>query len=71
MCLEGLPQFSLDKLVASISPCGLTGKEMLIKGFDRGEKAGTFPHGALSHLPPFPVTMALHLKANQHKASRG
>lgn len=43
MCLEGLPQFSLDKLVASISPYGLTGKEMHVKGFDQGEKQGLFP----------------------------
>lgn len=29
------------------------------------------PHGVLSTSPPFPVTMALQLRANQHKASRG
>lgn len=55
----GLSQFSLDKLVASISPCGLTGKEMLVKGFDWGKEAVRFPHGDALTSPLFPVTMAL------------
>lgn len=51
----GLPQFSLDKLAASISPCGLTGKEMLVRGFDRGSAS---PSGDGLPSPLFPVTMA-------------
>lgn len=69
MCPQGLPSFSLDKLLASISPCGLVGKETLVRGVDLEEKAGTFPHRPHSQLPYFqlPWHYSLGLTNIKHK----
>lgn len=67
----GPPQLSLDKLVASINPRGLAGKETFIRGFDRGEEAGTFPRGAFLHLPHFqlPWQYSLRLTNIKHQGA--